>query len=148
MCGQSWAKLFPGILWFNEDKQCYYTHIYRCGNWGSKDLNNLLKVIVYVLAEPEFESGSVCSRTHFNHDIVLTWLGLKVYGLVRKYGRRIIFIALEIFAVQVPEKLVLCWRNGENLTIKMCWTLITWMGTWDAPLRLNTEIFLERNINW
>ena len=33
---------------------------------------NLLKVIVYVLAESGFESGPVCSRAHFNHDVVLT----------------------------------------------------------------------------
>ena len=33
---------------------------------------NLSNVIVYVLVEPGFESGPVCSMIHFNPYIVLT----------------------------------------------------------------------------
>ena len=35
---------------------------------------NLSKVIVYVLVEPGFESGPVCSIIHLNPYMALTWL--------------------------------------------------------------------------
>lgn len=82
-------------------------------------LYNLSNVIVYVLVEPRFESGPVCSMIRFNPCIILTWLGSTLTALSENMEEDPFFIALEMFAIQVSKKLVLCWMNEKNLR-KMC----------------------------
>lgn len=63
---------------------------------------------MYVVAKLGFESGPVSPRIYFDHYILLTLLEPKIYWLIKKYGRRTLFIALEIFAIHVSKKPVLC----------------------------------------
>ena len=82
VCSKYCNKLFTGIFCFSEVKQCFYFPQFVGVGVVRFSYFNLLKVNVYVLAEPGLESGPVCSRTYLNHYPVLTWLWPKLTGLL------------------------------------------------------------------